>query len=186
VDYLIETRKIVDEVNKTLHRLGCPELIGKIKLEWNTRFKRKVADACYSRLRIRFAATLWPHMSEHARRNTIIHEVCHIVNRHKDGYKHSSHSYSWRSLMVKMGIQPNRCTDNIDTFALGISKRRKRYRVKCGCKDGTWIGQIQYNRMLKGTIYKCQVCHQRVEIYSKSQDIMVNLTNQLQDLLIGE
>ena len=62
---------------------GVSELAQVIVVEWNPRFTRRLGDAGYSsttyRARIRLSIPLWPRSTEEDRRETVVHEACHII-----------------------------------------------------------------------------------------------------------
>jgi len=71
-------------------RNEVPELAQVVVVEWNPRFTRRLGDAGYShvtfRATIRLSIPLWPRATDQDRRETVIHEVCHIIV----GYKHGA------------------------------------------------------------------------------------------------
>jgi SprT protein len=99
---------------------SVPELAQVIVVEWNARFTRRMGDALYSpstfRARIRLSIPLWERASEQDRRETVIHEACHLVVF----YKHpnaAQHGPEWREAMRNCGVEPQR-THNVDRTGL--------------------------------------------------------------------
>ncbi len=63
--------------------------------------------------RIRYAAGMWIPMGSEARKNTIVHEVCHLAveklygHGWKEGVRVTDHGKHWRELMIKCGEDPD-------------------------------------------------------------------------------
>jgi len=63
----------------------------------DTRTRETTASLSFSRV-------LWPHMSPAERRNTILHEVAHILAGHLEG-----HGARWRQIHIGLGGDGKRC-----------------------------------------------------------------------------
>jgi hypothetical protein len=127
-------RKIVEEA---LEVGGYdPAISARILIKANPRFSRRMGDArCTSRALafmlgeealpggiLRFSShALWRRATPEKRRNTIIHELAHIIAEHEQpGTKHGHH---WKVTMRRLGEVPKRChTVNRD----GIARKQKR------------------------------------------------------------
>lgn len=157
-------------VELALETWGFSSLAPKVVIEWNNRFKSRAADANASSCVIRLSTQIWPHMTEQERYETAIHEAAHIANRWRIDshgrlimvWSHgSAHGRCWKQLMWRMGIPGERC-HHINTFKLGISKRRgkkERYHGKCGCPTDVKVGPTIAKRMITGThSYICRKC----------------------------
>jgi len=92
-----------------------PLIAGRIVLEANTRFSRRMGDArCTSRGVglpagvVRFSAhALWRRATPEKRRNTIVHELAHVLARHQDSRE--GHGALWKRIMRQLGETPKRC-----------------------------------------------------------------------------
>lgn len=131
-----ETRQEVGGwVVEFLTMVGREDLLDVIIVEWNSRFTRRMGDATYhasalSRseppkvARVRFSTPLWAVAPKEEQRNTVAHEVAHLVVFHEwyldnapkrfgelpgRGRKPSHHGYEWKSMMYRMGETPSRC-----------------------------------------------------------------------------
>lgn len=112
-----------------------------IRLEWNSRFTRRMGDALVtgpSAGLIRLSRPLWPHATPAKRRNTMIHEIAHIYADLEK--RRSGHGPRWKKYMRLFGIaEPERCytvnAENFtDTAAVKIKGRRQaRYSFVCLC-----------------------------------------------------
>lgn len=157
------TEQIKSVIRDTLMVLGAPNL--KVVFEMNYSFTRRMGDAEYFPAEqsglVRFSMPLWPLASPTERYETIVHEVCHIVDKYfsytKAGWgRDSSHGYRWQSLMIKCGLEPTRC----HTVQRPPELKRKpqtKFTVYCGCKEHRVTNTI-LKRMSGGTKYRCQKC----------------------------
>ncbi|OYW16442.1 MAG: hypothetical protein B7Z55_14180, partial [Planctomycetales bacterium 12-60-4] len=86
-----------------------------IRVRWNKQFVNKFADAGYGRNPprgiIRIGTRIWERATEIERRETIIHEACHIVAFHLHGTEIKPHGIEWRQAMENCGVEPVRCHD---------------------------------------------------------------------------
>lgn len=153
--------EILDLVRETLFKLGCGGLSGIVKVEWNSRFVWRMGDAQYKPVpRIRLSTPLWPLATEAQRRETVIHEVCHVVDRHlssvdltyrRDGH----HGRSWRLLMLKCGEAGTRC----HTVKRPPEMRRKTQQIEmsCGCR-------VFLYTPAKAGRYFCKTCKNKIVV----------------------
>jgi len=146
------------------NQCNVPELAPKIRFEFNNRFTNRMGDAIYHPLsgtgRVRFSRPLWPRALEEKRRNTIIHETCHVIANYKYG-GNQGHNYLWKSTMIDCGEEPKRCYDSNEVDRTGLRRTRKKAEKKdcvCGCGVRK-IGPTKYKRMLNGVAkYRCNAC----------------------------
>lgn len=92
----------------SLKKYECP------KTEISNRLKTTAGYAFFRPTNIvRFSAELmWEH-TDHFVKDTIIHEVAHIVANNVFGSK--GHDAAWRKVMLAMGVTPNRLHDLTNT-----------------------------------------------------------------------
>ena len=113
-------RYIQEWVSFACEANGVPELAQVIVVEWNARFTRRMGDALYSpstfRARIRLSIPLWGRASEQDRRETVIHEACHLVVYYKN-CNAAQHGPEWREAMRNCGVEPQR-THSVDRTGL--------------------------------------------------------------------
>lgn len=137
---LATARAIIDHA---LRGLGIDPADTGIKLEMNTRFSRRLGDALPDRLpmprgvynarryfalshvhgRLRFAASaLWRRATPKKRRNTVLHELGHLLADCEAG-RPCKHGAGWKAMMRRLGETPTRChTVNRD----GLRRRGSR------------------------------------------------------------
>jgi len=140
-----------------------PELAQVILVEWNRRFTRRLGDAGYSsttyRAKIRLSLPLWPRASDQDRRETVIHEVCHLVAYYKFGQVAAPHGSQWQEAMKNCGVEPLRLhTVNRS----GLARKQRRFVLldcpnhgidrKCRCTGR------EFNLLRRGKEMWCKVC----------------------------
>jgi len=177
LDILKELIKAVAIIDECLIKWGCPQLRSQITVDFNNRFKSRAGDATWKngsqKGAIRLSSPLWSHMSPEDQRNTIVHEAAHIVQyyqyhearrsnflAHRYVPKPKPHGVEWKVLMKQMGEAPER-THDIDSCALGISKKRQRYQAICKCTTHVF-GPIVAKRMKTNKIYYCRLCKEPI------------------------
>ena len=153
--------------------MKVPELFPKLQVEWNSRFTRRMGDAEWKKLKgtgiVRFSLPLWPRATPEERRNTVIHEVCHIVANYKyqlwrNPGRRNPHGKEWAYCMRQCGQNPARC-HKVDRTGLKRNHTRTKYKVHCDCKE--WlIGPARMRRITRGTTdYQCPYCKTKVRQY---------------------
>ncbi len=105
--------EIHEWIDFALDRNEVNYLANMIRVHWNKRFIRKFADAGYivnpPRGIIRLSPLIWERASDTERRETIIHEACHIVAFHLYGTEIKPHGIEWRQAMANCEVEPVRC-----------------------------------------------------------------------------
>jgi SprT protein len=141
---------------------GVPELAQVIVVEWNPRFTRRLGDAAYSpstfRAKIRLSIPLWPRASDQDRRETVIHEACHIIAVYRFGFV-AQHGSEWRLAMKNCGVEPLRL-HQVDRTGLARKQRRfvlldcprQELEKKCRCTAR------EFNRLRRGVEFWCRNC----------------------------
>jgi SprT protein len=141
-----------------------PDLAQMILVEWNPRFTRRLGDGYYNNrvllgARIRLSLPLWPRASEEDRRETVIHETCHVVVGLKFGRQARHHGPEWRQAMKNCGVEPLR-THSVDRT--GLVRRQKQF-ILLGCPHSEMghkcrITARQANLLRRGQEFHCTVC----------------------------
>ena len=149
-------------IRQTCERCGCPELASKIKYVWNSRFTRRMGDATYDFPNatgvVRFSKPLWGRADLRERKNTIVHEVCHIITFYKYGKSASPHGARWKKMMLLAGEFPERC-HNVDTN--GLTRKQTKIQVRCGCSQKS-VTKNMFTRMKNGSTYSCGTCNKEI------------------------
>ena len=147
-----EIRAIIDE---TFDRCGYPALKNKVTVEWNNRFTTRMGDAIVyesGHSTIRLSKPLWDRASKEQRKQTVIHEACHVVADYHIG-GNAKHGKHWRHFMRKMNHSPD-VYHSVPTN----SRKIKRVAVRCGCGHRVVTCNLA-TRMRNGSVYKCSRCN---------------------------
>ncbi len=157
-------RNVTEWVRWTRENLGHSSLVNDIDVQWNSRFTAKLGDARFKPTgsRVRFSTPIWPRASEEERRQTVIHEICHIIvayEAHVNGLpRRRSHGHEWQLMMVRCKVPPER-THCVDTK--GLSTRR-RVEISCGCKE-ILVTKYIAGRIAFGADFRCKRCNGRMK-----------------------
>lgn len=93
---------------------------------------------------------------------TVPHEVAHIAIHRRfnsGGAKRvRPHGPEWKALMTAFGVSADTCHN----LPAQPSRRLRRFAYACGCPETVWLTSIRHHRALKGTVYQCKRCGQRL------------------------
>ena len=131
-----------------------------LNIELSKRLNYAIGDILYNKYtkthRIRFSTNLWEFASVLERKETIIHEVSHIIaftENYNYNLKHP-HGIMWKRIHRLLGMEPNRVHKTTKQITKG------RYAVSCKCGE-YWITKNLITRRLKsglGIIGICKKC----------------------------
>lgn len=100
--------------------------------------------------------------------HTVPHEVAHLVACFLNGNRpmKKPHGYEWRSLMVELGLSPDR-THRYETLSSkgGEGQRRETpYRYKCNCRE-FMLSATRHRRHMQSSAnrYRCVKCHTQLQ-----------------------
>lgn len=139
-------------VHDTLEKLGHSDLY--VEIQWRRGFTARLGDARYSPSpRVRFSVPLWPRASEQDRRETVIHEVCHVIAAYENqGRKIAPHGYEWKALMRKCGVEP-KVTHDVDRTGFTTAV----IPAYCGCREHK-ITPYRAGQIKTGKRIVCRKC----------------------------
>ena len=161
MDYKKEIEIAKRQVELACILCGVDKLAVKINIEFNSRFTSRMGDANANYMRIRLSSPLWKVATEVQRRETVIHEACHIIDSRKYGVT-TSHGRNWQHCMTMCGLEPNRL-HCVDTSS--VRQVRRRCAVKgCTCVTDPLndVGSTVGGRMRKGREYHCRKCGNQI------------------------
>ncbi len=160
---------IREQIETACRACGVPDLSARIGVLWSGRFIARMGDARWDKRRgaglIRLSRPLWPKATDEERRETVIHEACHVIADYRFGGR-QGHGPRWVEMMARCGFtRPQRC-HSVDREAIQERRERRRVevRARCGCVDGVVLGPVQARRLRAGTTYRCLKCCQRVAL----------------------
>jgi len=165
-------------VKETLERFNCESL--DVVIQFNKRFTARMGDAMYGfpGPRIRLSEPMWPMISQAERRDTVIHEACHIVVMHEDEeagrtgkMKSKPHGLEWRQKMRACGLEPRRVGgESIDKTK--IPGGRKRYKVFCRCKSYP-VTKRRFNDIVSGArVFRCRKCKAKLGLLTEPEAVV--------------
>ena len=122
----------------------------------------KVAGYAYvGQWLVKFNPVLASENFEHFLKNTIPHEVVHLVNSYnlsllpRISRKNPSHGSDWQRVMRVFGAVPERC-HSYDTKNSRSNTRK--FRCACDCGKGVTIGLNIYRKIMKKEQYRIAKC----------------------------
>jgi SprT protein len=154
---------------------GVPELAQTFIIEWDRRFTSRLGDGSYNRIsmraRIRLSIPLWQRASAQDRRETVVHEACHVIVDYKQGYNSRPHGSEWKKAMKNCGLEPRRL-HSVDRT--GLARKRRRF-VLCDCPHDSVekkcrIRAREFNLVRKGTEFWCKVCGLHLNLNSSIEE----------------
>lgn len=106
-----------------------------------------------------FNPTYLNENTDHYIKQTVGHEVAHIIAHVEYGDHIRAHGQEWKNVMYVLGIPADRCHDydatNISTRKRNVTK----FEYTCGgCGELFLVGNKRHNRMLTGAIYSHSGC----------------------------
>jgi SprT protein len=160
---IMDDRHVREWIRFACERNMVPELADMILVEWNSRFTKRLGDAGYSsttfRARIRLSIPLWPRATDQDRRETIIHEACHIIVGFKHGFGPAPHGAEWKQAMGACDVEPLR-THEVDRT--GLARKQRRFiLLDCphkGVEHKCRVSAKEFNRVQRGEEFWCKVC----------------------------
>ncbi|SEI91664.1 SprT protein [Pseudomonas linyingensis] len=104
--------------------------------------------------RLRFNAQLYRENREHFLRQTVAHEVAHLVAHQRFGAGIRPHGREWQQIMLKVyGLPAERC------HSYEVKRRQRPYLYRCQCPDGEFPFTPQRHALvLRGRSYLCRRC----------------------------
>mgnify|MGYP000996666110 CR=1 FL=1 len=88
-------------------------------------------------------------------RQTVPHEIAHLVNRSLFGAAVKSHGPEWKNVMRGFGLEPLRCHNYVVTHS--SFRKQRRHHYFCSCRSHL-ISQVMHNRIRSGSVYSCRNC----------------------------
>jgi SprT protein len=147
---------IIDEVHKVYDK--ARSVFGREFDLPHIKFSKrgKVAGtANYSRNELNFNMVLFKENKDDFLKTTIPHECCHLFARTL--YRHiTPHGRQWKSCMLTLGYNPNRCHKYNVTNSTVFHKGK--YVYKCSCFVLHTVSIVRHRKMNRGIVYRCSRC----------------------------
>lgn len=161
--------------NQTLVRQRVEECFQIAERAYNREFKRpcvlftkrgtSAGTASYSRCQLNFNMVLLNENMEHFIKQTVAHEVAHLVCNEVHGTgsvqfdsmgrrkKRSPHGRQWKTVMMTLGVPADRCHSYNVSNAKVNRRKSKTYTYHCtGCKRDLEMGAIRHKKQQTGRV----------------------------------
>ncbi len=130
------------------------------------------AGAAYPmQYRLRFNGLLLIDNTDHFLRQTVAHEVAHLVTYRLYGQQARPHGPEWRKVMAQLfGVAAARTHDYDIRIAAALT-----YVYRCGCRERQHYFSIRRHRnALRGNLYLCRHCRMPLS-YDYKQDPLTRI-----------
>lgn len=135
--------------------------------KWNYRALRTAGKAFPVRREMQFSYKFFQRVDENEQRDTVVHEVCHLIAFKLYGDK--GHKEGWKHCMLVCGHKPERC-HKYDFF------EHRRKSAFCACGE-VKVGPIKYNWIASGKkTFFCSRCKQQVTPVNDGKKMLRDVT----------
>ncbi|OED40803.1 hypothetical protein ACH42_15650 [Endozoicomonas sp. (ex Bugula neritina AB1)] len=155
------------ELSRDLHQTQqrVTELYTHAERHFTKRFKQpyirldlrgdSAGQALPGKCQLRFNPILLRENRDHFVKQTIAHEVAHLLAHELFGPRVQAHGKEWQAIMINVfGLPADRC----HTYDTRRSSKRH-WLYQCMCEGKTIpLSTIRHNRVHKGTVYLCNQC----------------------------
>lgn len=154
--------QIEDQICSTCQILDVADVADRIRWTWNRRLTRAIARAHFLEWKIELSSRLFPLLPQLEQRDTVIHEVCHLVAHHLHGPSILHHGREWKELMVRAGGEPRARSKSID--GADLLQGRNRMPYYCACRTHA-VTPYRARKIDLGFVFVCTRC--RSELSSR-------------------
>jgi len=150
--------EITTLIAETFDTLECHEL-GKVHWEWSSRFTSRMGDADLISKRMRFSRPLWSNASSAQRRETIVHEACHIATQElfDNAAWTRPHGREWLQVMEWAGY-PNADACHLVSRHGAASVAR----ASCNCRQHEVSLAAAKKHMSGRAVISCRYCRAKL------------------------
>jgi predicted SprT family Zn-dependent metalloprotease len=154
---------IESQIIEACELAGHADEYDKIGVRWSKRAVTTIGLASRITYEIVLAEKAWPLLSLEDRRETVFHEVAHLIAYKEQGIKAWGHTPAWRNVMCRMGYpDADRC--HYPSAALeAIRRPLVRFIAMCKCGDHL-ITTNRMKRIINGISYSCRYCNEQLII----------------------
>jgi len=141
---------------------GRPDIAASIKLVWSNRMTKSMGIAAKrgGAYTIKLSAKLFGRATCEQRRDTVIHEACHVI----DGIVNKvrmSHGRGWKACMVSADCEPSRY-HTVSTAGLV-----RRFVYTCRCDTVFRVTPNMHSKITRGSCRVCKKCKGVIEYTGK-------------------
>jgi len=162
----MKPRTIHKIIQETCKSNGCPEVVDLIKVKWSNRLVASMGTArrVGKSFLITLSTKLFERIDEEEQRDTVIHEVCHIIDSILN-QRRMSHGEGWKAAMRRAGRKPTR------THAACTEGLTKRFIYSCteGCCEHR-LHTRTHNQIVKGAGRVCKSCKEVIKFTGRVEE----------------
>ena len=130
-------------------RMTCPTLLF-------VRGRLYAGRAHYTDQRIEINEDLLERYPEPMLRETIAHELAHLITQRVHGRRARAHGSEWQQMRRDwFNVEPER-THHFDMTGIDV-RRQQRFRYRCECQEHE-LTSVRHKRARRGTEYRCVHC----------------------------
>lgn len=172
----LETIFAEEFVVEACNLASVDHLADLISIDWSNRATTRLGLATRTTFTITLAQKAWLLISEKERRETVFHEVAHLIAYYEGGIASWGHTPEWRAVMARIGY-PEASRGHMVTTALAPLRRRVRRAVAgCSCTyaipGGThrsyngdhFLTLNKATRIKQGETFICRSCGDILEL----------------------
>lgn len=111
-------------------------------------------NASQTKWHVRYNMYIASHNYDEFMKETVVHEIAHLVARNVYGANIKPHGVEWKTVMRKLGYEP----ETTHTMECASARQGSTYKYKCNCDEWDFTS-IRHNRVLDGKKYSCPKCH---------------------------
>jgi SprT protein len=106
-------------------------------------------------IRINLGLLLAPETAEEMLKQTIPHEVAHLVHHKLYPHDREWHGYYWRRIMIAFGLSPDRCHD----MPTKPARNTRKFHYFCKCGEVYTVGLVRHKRIQhQSASFYCKYC----------------------------
>jgi SprT protein len=121
--------------------------------------------ANYTQNRISLNSILLNENLDHFIRQTVGHELAHLIAHFVYPNLRQAHGAEWKQVMHFIGLTADRC-HSYDTENAAVRQKQK-FQYKCGCRTEIVLSSVRHNKIRKGAVYRCNRCAQPLVLVTR-------------------
>ncbi len=136
-DAELESFLIEQWVEEACDLAGCAALADDIEIRWNRRMTTCLGRASRADYHIDLALKAWPLLEEDQRKETVFHEVAHLIAFYRHGLDGWGHYWQFYQAMSDIGYpNANRC-HNLRAALKPLERKLSRVIAYCSCMSAS-------------------------------------------------
>lgn len=139
-------------VNEFLRKIGCIELVGDVRVEWNSRLRTTAGMAHFTQRKITLNPKLRDLEGEEVQR-TLRHELAHLLAQARSGRRRiAAHGAEWKRACRDLGIpREARCHE----LPFKVHRQPRRHFYQCQ-ECGTVLARVRPVKRMVACLKCCR------------------------------